>query len=204
MQVGERSSGATMSARAWAAAYFMPSVICTAPQDKAPLNRPGKTSTLLIWLGKSDRPVPTTAAPWARASSGMISGTGLAMARITESLAIVSTMAPVTRPGRETPMNTSAPTKASARVPVRFSGLVRAASSSWWLGWPGVPGTRMPSLSHRVRWRYPRSSNSLAAAPPAAPMPLRTIFTSSFFLPTTFRALVRAAVITTAVPCWSS
>ena len=50
----------------------------------------------------------------------------------------------------------------------------------------------------------PWSSSSLAEAPPAAPMPLKTIFTSSFFLPTTFRALVRAAVMTTAVPCWSS
>mgnify|MGYP003103165612 CR=1 FL=1 len=36
-------------------------------------------STLLIWFGKSERPVPTTAAPAARASSGMISGVGFAI-----------------------------------------------------------------------------------------------------------------------------
>ena len=35
-------------------------------------------------------------------------------------------------------------------------------------------------------------------------MPLMTMVTSSFFFPTTFNALVRAAVMTTAVPCWSS
>ena len=34
---------------------------------------------MLIWLGKSLRPVPTTAAPAALARSGMISGVGLAM-----------------------------------------------------------------------------------------------------------------------------
>ena len=204
MQVGESCSGGTKSARARAAACFIPSVICTAPQDSAPLNRPGKTSTLLIWLGKSDRPVPTTAAPWARAMSGIISGTGLAMARRMGSLAMDSTISPVTRPGRETPMKTSAPTKASARVPRCLAWLVRAASSAWWGSRLGSPAQRIPSLSHRMRLEYPRSSSSLAAAPPAAPMPFRTTLTCSFFFPTTFRALVRAAVMTTAVPCWSS
>ena len=38
----------------------------------------------------------------------------------------------------------------------------------------------------------------------AAPAPEVTIFTSSFFLPTTFKALVRPARVMTAVPCWSS
>ena len=41
-------------------------------------------------------------------------------------------------------------------------------------------------------------------ATPAAPAPLVTSFTSSIFLPTTFRALVRPASAMTAVPCWSS
>ena len=38
----------------------------------------------------------------------------------------------------------------------------------------------------------------------AAPAPLMTILTFSFFLFTTFRALVRPASVITAVPCWSS
>ena len=44
----------------------------------------------------------------------------------------------------------------------------------------------------------------LVQAVPAAPAPITTIFRSSAFLPTTFRELMRAAVVTTAVPCWSS
>ena len=43
--------------------------------------------------------------------------------------------------------------------------------------------------------------SSFMMAMPAAPAPQETIFTSSIFLPTTFRALVRAASTTTAVPC---
>ena len=45
---------------------------------------------------------------------------------------------------------------------------------------------------------------SLAMAMPAAPAPTVTIFTSSFFFPTTLSAFKSPAKITTAVPCWSS
>ena len=38
----------------------------------------------------------------------------------------------------------------------------------------------------------------------AAPAPEVTIFTSSFFFPTTLSAFVRPASVMTAVPCWSS
>ena len=92
--------------------------------SKAPRNTPGKTRLLLIWLGKSLRPVPTTAAPAASARSGIISGTGLAMAKTTESLAIDDTISGVTMSATARPMNTSAPRMASAMPPVRFSGLV--------------------------------------------------------------------------------
>ena len=44
----------------------------------------------------------------------------------------------------------------------------------------------------------------LMMAVPAAPGPFSTMCTSSIFLPTTRRALMRAAVTTIAVPCWSS
>ena len=38
----------------------------------------------------------------------------------------------------------------------------------------------------------------------AAPAPLMTTRTDSFFFPTTFSALLRPASVITAVPCWSS
>ena len=46
--------------------------------SRAPLKMPGKATTLLTWLGKSERPVPTTFAPAFFARSGIISGTGFA------------------------------------------------------------------------------------------------------------------------------
>ena len=92
---------------------------------------PGKASTLLIWLGKSLRPVPTTAAPAARARSGMISGTGLAMGNRMGLGAMERTISSVTAPGEDTPMNTSAPFSTSAREPALRSRLVRAAISSF-------------------------------------------------------------------------
>ena len=52
--------------------------------SRAPLKIPGNAITLLTWLGKSERPVPTTFAPAALATSGIISGTGLAIANIIE------------------------------------------------------------------------------------------------------------------------
>ena len=94
----------------------MDSVISLARTERAPLNTPGNTSTLLIWLGKSERPVPTTAAPPAKASSGIISGVGFAMAK-TIPLFIEATISFVTSPGRDTPIKASAFFKASARVP---------------------------------------------------------------------------------------
>ena len=55
-----------------------------------------------------------------------------------------------------------------------------------------------------VMFLKPALSSSLTMAMAAAPAPEVTIFTSSFFLPTTFKALVRPARVMTAVPCWSS
>ena len=44
-----------------AAASFMFSVMVVAPASSAPRKMPGKHSTLLIWFGKSLRPVAMTA-----------------------------------------------------------------------------------------------------------------------------------------------
>ena len=86
--------------------------------SKAPLNIPGNTNTLLIWLGKSERPVATTLAPPALATSGIISGVGLAIAKIIGSFAIVFTISAVTRFGADTPMNTSLFLMISANKPL--------------------------------------------------------------------------------------
>ena len=81
-------------------------------------------------LGKSERPVETTAAPAAFASSGKISGIGLAHAKIIASLFMLSTISLVRRPGAETPINISAPFITSARLPFSIFLLVFVAISS--------------------------------------------------------------------------
>ena len=98
--------------------------------SNAPRKMPGNASTLLIWLGKSLRPVATTFAPPALASSGKISGVGLAQANRIASRFMVCTISVVTAPGADTPMNTSAPASTSARLPARFCRLVTRAISS--------------------------------------------------------------------------
>ena len=55
--------------------------------SSAPRKTPGKASTLLIWLGKSLRPVATMAA-WRRATSGCTSGSGLDSAKTIDSAAM--------------------------------------------------------------------------------------------------------------------
>ena len=72
----------------------------------------------------------TTFAPPALASSGKISGVGLAQAKMMASFAMVFTISVVTMPGADTPMNTSAPTRASASVPAFRSRFVTWAISS--------------------------------------------------------------------------
>ena len=69
-------SSPTTEKIASAAATFIFSVMRRAPASSAPRNTPGNASTLLIWFGKSLRPVATTAA-YLLASSGWISGSGL-------------------------------------------------------------------------------------------------------------------------------
>ena len=61
-----------------------------------------------------------------------------------------------------------------------------------------------PFLSHITTFLRPMLIRSLTIAVPAAPAPEVTILISSMFLPTTLRALIRAASVITAVPCWSS
>ena len=74
---GSRASCAMAST----AACFISSLMAVAPTSSAPRKMKGKHRTLLTWLGKSERPVQIMASGRAlRASSGMISGVGLASA----------------------------------------------------------------------------------------------------------------------------
>src|SRR3989338_11573724 len=77
--------GSTQLASAFAAAIFISLFIFTAFASKAPLKIPGNPNELFIWLGKSLLPVQTITATLL-ASSGIISGFGLAIANTIASL----------------------------------------------------------------------------------------------------------------------
>ena len=146
-----------------------------------------------------------TRTPAALASSGRISGLGLAMANTMASGAMVTAISRVSAPATEVPMNTSAPLMASASVPDSFSSLVISASHSLWSASPaGRPGTRMPCSSTAMMCLAPAVCSILMMAVPAAPGPFWTILTSSIRLPTTLRAFSTPANTMMAVPCWSS
>ena len=130
---------------------------------------------MLIWFGKSLRPVATTAAPAACATSGWTSGTGFASANTIAWGAIADTTSTGTVPD-ETPMNTipaassmlaiatpAAPapditTRISLRVrPVTIAALVSAAVtttavpcwSSWNTGMSSRSCSRRSISKHR-------------------------------------------------------
>src|SRR5512136_336340 len=147
-----RVGSLTIPARAWAAASFMSSVIREARASRAPRKMPGKASTLLIWFGKSLLPVPTTTAPAFLATSGITSGTGFAMAKTTAPGFMDRIIFPVTIRGAETPMKTSAPFMASARVPVRPSRFVSWAMMYLYLFF---------RRSGRSRWMIPFRSQMI-------------------------------------------
>ena len=195
------SSSVTIEAIALAAATFIGSVIPVALASSAPLKIPGNTSTLLIWLGKSERPVATILAPPALASSGMISGVGFAIAKMIGSLAIDSTISFVMIPGADTPMNTSLPLITSASVPASLFLFVTAAIACFAELSLGSPSTSAPWLSTRITSLAPNLWKSLQIEIPAEPAPLITMLISSHFFPTILSAFVRPAVQTIAVPC---
>ena len=187
-----------------AAAIFISSLISLALTSRAPLKIPGNAKTLLIWLGKSLLPVPTTTAPAFFASSGMISGVGFAIAMTIAPLFIEETISGVTSPGPLTPIKISAPFMASASVPCLFVLLVNSAIFILSGVMPSLDLEIMPFLSHMTISFTPLESRSLAIATPAAPAPLKTTEQSLRSFLTTLSALSIAAIHTTAVPCWSS
>merc|ERR1740139_365003 len=84
--------------------------------------------TLLIWLGKSERPAAMMASGRTfLASSGRISGSGFAIAKMMGASAMSTNISSVRTPGADTPIKTSAPTRASFKVLLPF---VHAGSTS--------------------------------------------------------------------------
>ena len=120
------------------------------------------------------------------------------------SLFIVLTISADTILGAETPTNTSAPTRASAKEPVFPSRLVTSIMDSCIQLRPSLPLERMPDLSHIVTFLKPYVRRSLVIATPAEPAPLITTLHSSLVFPVTLSPLMIPARTTMAVPCWSS
>ena len=117
----------TSAARASAAASFIAVVQRGAPVSSRPRNTPGKARTLLIWFGKSLRPVATTAT-FAGTSPGMTSGVGLAMANTMASSAMSVSIHGSTMPGPDRPSRRSDRLTASWMPPVRPSRLPCSAN----------------------------------------------------------------------------
>ena len=148
--------------------------------------------------------MPIIFAPAFFARPGMISGTGFDIANTIASLFIVSTICSVTMPGADTPISTSAPSMASFRVPARLFLFV-VLHISIFAGLRSVLSFEiMPLLSQRMMSPAPRFMSIFVTAMPAAPAPQMVIFMSSMFFLVIFKALMRPAATTIAVPCWSS
>ena len=97
------------SAMALTQAIFICSLMQVAPTSRAPRNRYGKQMTLLTWLGRSERPVAMIASGRAFfATSGGISGTGLARAMMMGLVAMFLSMPGFSTFPTDRPRNTSA------------------------------------------------------------------------------------------------
>src|SRR5437868_11195182 len=117
---GSRASCAIAST----AACFISSLIAVAPTSSAPRKMKGKHRTLLTWLGKSDRPVQIIASGRAlRASSGMISGFGLASAITSGLSAICFIMSGVSTLGADSQENIGAADYVAHDALVRLLGI---------------------------------------------------------------------------------
>ena len=139
----------------------------------------------------------------ARAFSGVISGSGLAMAKMIGLSAIDLTMSAVTAPATETPKKTSAPFIASSSVRSLVS--IAWADFHWFMP-ASRPAWITPSVSHSVTWSCatPMALRSSMQAIPAAPAPLATMRTFLMSRPVMSSALIIPAAAMMAVPCWSS
>ncbi len=136
-------------------------------------------------------------------SSGVISGSGLAMAKMIGLSAIERTMSAVSAPFTDRPKKTSAPSIASASV----RALVSTAWSSFHSFIPSLRPlwtTPLVSQSRMLSALKPIAFISDRQAMPAAPAPLQTSFVAAMSRPVRSSAFMRPAMAMIAVPCWSS
>jgi hypothetical protein len=137
------------------------------------------------------------------ASSGMISGVGLARASTSGFGAMRLSIAGLRAPAADRPRKMSALSNTSASVAASLSrqNLPRhlsLTSCRLVVSSPSLSATQMfSSLA-------PSASRMLRQAIAAAPAPLAQILTSSIFLPLSSSPLSTAAPTMIAVPCWSS
>ena len=194
-----------------AAAIAISSVIVFANTSSVPRKIPGNPIELLIWLGKSDLPVPTIRTPAAFASHGQSSGVGFAMKNPTASRFIPwsHSGAIVPGPGRVNEMTTSAPARASGIPPRIRPALVLLSISPRWgksrsRSMSGVRRRGLPSTTSTARMcpaGTPALISTRMVALPAAPTPSWATSTSDRRLPTSLRAFITPARTTAAVPC---
>src|SRR5579875_371644 len=129
------------------------------------------------------------------------SGVGLAIAKTIGSRAMFLMSSGLRMFGAETPMKASTPCKTSARLPRRLSRFACSASQvQCGLSYRSTR-LRAPPRSTGITSRTPAARSILIVAVPAAPLPATTIVISLSRLPTTPAALIKAARMTTAVPC---
>ena len=133
----------------------------------------------------------------------MISGLGLASARISGSFAICFSSSGFSTPPAESPRKMSAPAITSASVRASVSLAKTSFQRSISLSRP-LNTTPSRSVTQMFSTLAPRLTSWFRQASAAAPAPLATILTSENDLPASVSALVTAAPTITAVPCWSS
>ena len=138
-----------------------------------------------------------------RTSSGMISGVGLASAKISGRAAMHATIAGLSTPAADRPRNTSAPsmTSASVRSGVSWANSALSGSISSVRPFQTTPARSVTQMFLRGT---PSLTSRFRQASAAAPAPEVTSLICCRSLPLTFSPLISAAPTTMAVPCWSS
>ena len=133
------------------------------------------------------------------ASSQLISGSGLAIAKTMGFLAMLLIISLLSKPPLLRPINTSASFNAS--VSERFFPLARNSffnsSKSFRLSWTSP----FESYTQKFSLLAPSATYSFMHATAAAPAPLTTNFNLSIFFFCNSQALSKAAALMMAVPC---
>ena len=137
------------------------------------------------------------------ASSGRISGSGFASARISGRSDIFLTIAGLSTPPADRPRKTSAPAMTSSSVRALVSMAKRSLSGSISSLRP-FHTTPLISVTVMLLRGRPIFTSSSRQASAAAPAPETTSFISFISFPITFKPFRNAAPTMIAVPCWSS